>query len=282
MAVDMSVDLIQATVQLEQPLGNGMRTVGTGFLIQDPTPDGKPRVVLVTANHVFEKMPGDKATIGYRIENADGSWRFAPESITIRKAGHALWTHHGDRDVAAITITAPDAFAKAAIPMNWLAGDDTFNKFQFGPGDELMALGFPQGLSSNPAGFPILRSGRVASYPLSPSKAFPTFLLDFNVFPGNSGGPVYTAGNLHRRDGVTNEDQPFVAGMLTQEVELNSQTLQIGIVTQARYIRETLGLLDDRKGSRPSAPTPETTQTAAAEPLGVPVAATADSVAVAR
>ena len=116
MAIDMSVDLIQATVQLEQPLGNGMRTVGTGFLISDPTPDGTPRVVLVTANHVFEKMPGDKATIGYRIENADGSWRYAPETITIRKSGKALWTHHANRDVAAISITASRS---ASAWANW-------------------------------------------------------------------------------------------------------------------------------------------------------------------
>ena len=76
MAVALSIDLIQATVQVEQPLGDGTRTVGTGFLISDPTPDGKPRVVLVTANHVFRKMPGAMATIGFRIENADGSWRY--------------------------------------------------------------------------------------------------------------------------------------------------------------------------------------------------------------
>jgi len=50
MALDMSVDLISATVQLEQPLGDGTRTVGTGFLISDPAPDGTPRVVLVTAH----------------------------------------------------------------------------------------------------------------------------------------------------------------------------------------------------------------------------------------
>ena len=183
MALDMSVDLIQATVQLEQPLGDGTRTVGTGFLISDPTPDGRPRMVLVTANHVFKRMPGDKATIGYRVQGADGSWRYAPQTLTIRSGGRELWTHHGSRDVAAITITAPPAFAKAAIPLNWLAGDDTFNRYQLGPGDEMMALGFPQGLSANRAGFPILRSGRVASYPLTPSSAFPTFLLDFSRLP---------------------------------------------------------------------------------------------------
>jgi len=242
MAVDMSVDLILATVQVEQPVGDGTRTVATGFLISDPTPGGAPRVVLVTADHVFEHMPGDKATIGYRVRDADGSWRYAPQKLTIRKDGKALWAHHANRDVAAIVISAPAAFARAAIPLNWLASDDTFEKYQLGPGDEMMILGFPQGLSANSAGFPILRAGRVASYPLGPSAAFPTFLLDYQVFPGNSGGPVYI-NNAPRRGG-DGAAAPCVAGMLTQEVEQGKESLGIGIVTQARFIRETVALLD--------------------------------------
>ena len=73
MAVDLSIDLIQATVQVEQPLGDGTRTVGTGFLISDPTPDGRPRTILVTANHVFRKMPGAIATIAMLISPATPS-----------------------------------------------------------------------------------------------------------------------------------------------------------------------------------------------------------------
>ena len=248
MAVDLSIELIQATVQVEQPLGDGTRTVGTGFLISDPTPDGKPRTVLVTANHVFKKMPGAIATIGFRFENADGSWRYDPEPLRIRDGAKELWIHHPDRDVAVISIDAPAEFAKAAIPQSWLAGNDTFAKYDVGPGDEMLALGFPEGLSANTAGFPILRSGRVASFPLGPSTAFPTFLLDFNVFPGNSGGPVYMAQGARRRPGAAGtDDAQFISGMLTQQVELNSQNLSIGIVTDARFVREALALLDDPK-----------------------------------
>jgi hypothetical protein len=255
----MSIDLIQATVQVEQPLGDGTRTVGTGFLILDPTPDGKPRIVLVTANHVFRRMPGPIATIGFRVENADGSWRYDPEPLKIRDGARELWIHHPDRDVAVISIEAPPAFAKAAIPESWLAADDTFAKYDLAPGDEMLALGFPEGLSANSAGFPILRSGRVASFPLTPVAAFPTFLLDFAVFPGNSGGPVYVdpRAKLLSADAVSatpaspaapadpSKPEGFVAGLLTQQVELNSQNLSIGIVTQAKYVRETLGLLDN-------------------------------------
>jgi S1-C subfamily serine protease len=237
MVWDLSMELIHATVQLEQPLGDGTRTVGTGFLIQSVGKDGAPQTVLITANHVLSKMPGGEARIGYRTENPDGSWSYSPQTLQIRdKAGGELWTHHPSRDVAAISITAPPEFAKAAIPINWLADDDTFTKDEVGAGDEMMALGFPRGLAANQAGFPILRAGRIASYPIAPAKIFPTFLLDFSVFPGNSGGPVFMSGEARRRVG---------AGILTQQVELNSERLEIGIVTHAKFIRETIALMND-------------------------------------
>ncbi len=268
----VTFDLIAATVELEQPLGVGTRTVGTGFLISDPTPDGRPRVVLVTANHVFERMKGDEATIGYRVQGPDGAWSFAPQSIAIRAEGKALWRHHPSRDVAAIAISAPPAFARAAIPLNWLGGDDGLARETLAPGDEMMTLGFPQGLSANAAGFPILRAGRVASFPLGPTKAFPTFLLDFRVFPGNSGGPVY----LERSTGATTaaagraaEDRPVIAGMLTQQVEVGSENLGIGIVTQAEFIRETVAELDQAPAA----------SDAAARTVGAPAVASASAVA---
>ncbi len=281
MAVDMSVDLISATVQVEQPLAGGKRTVATGFLLSDPTPDGRPRVVLVTANHVFNRMPGDQATVGYRVQGLDGAWRFAPQKISIRADGKPLWTHHAARDVAAIAIEAPAAFAKAAIPLAWLAGDDTFGKYQLGPGDEMMALGFPEGLSANAAGFPILRSGRVASYPLGPSAAFPTFLLDFRVFPGNSGGPVYLDGGLHRPGAAPGgETAQFVAGILTQQVETDDGNLGIGIVTQAKFIRETVALLD--APATPTAPAEASAAAAAAATFAANAVAEPPSLAVPR
>jgi hypothetical protein len=288
MAWDLSVDLIRATVQLEQPLGDGSRTVGTGFLIEDPTPDGRPRTILVTAAHVLDKMPSVSAKIGYRIQSADGVWRYDPHTLKIRDGDHPLWVKHPTRDVAAIVVEAPPEFAKAAIPLAWLAQDDTFNKYSLGPGDEMMALGFPRGLSANPAGFPILRSGRVASYPLAPASVFPTFLMDFSVFPGNSGGPVFMAQGARRRPGSTeSQEVQFVAGMLTQQVELSGERLEIGIVTHAKYIRETVAQIDkldappliQAKPAKPrETPTPVVTQAA----IQAAAAVSATTVAVAR
>jgi hypothetical protein len=239
MAIDLSVELIHATVQLEQPLGDGTRTVGTGFLISAPTPDGRPRTVLVTAGHVLDRMPAAEMKIGYRAQLDGGAWSYEPQKINIRTGQTPLWTRNSQRDIAAIVVTVPKEYAQAAIPLDWLADNDAMEAVA--PGDEMMALGFPRGLSANGAGFPILRSGRVASYPLGPSSQFPTFLLDFAVFPGNSGGPVFV-----KTTGLDGKPTLAVTGMLTQQVELTGERLEIGIVTNARYIRETIALLDAR------------------------------------
>jgi hypothetical protein len=173
--------------------------------------------------------------------------------------------------VAAIAISAPPEFAQAAIPLNWLAGDDTFKANEVGAGDEMMALGFPRGLAANQAGFPILRSGRVASFPVAPAKVFPTFLLDFAVFPGNSGGPVFMTDQDRRRSADAGAEPEFIAGLLTQQVELNHERLEIGIVTHAKFIRETIARIDN-----PAAPATMIAQ----EPVAGAKAASAEEAAL--
>jgi len=84
----------------------------------------------------------------------------------------------------------------------------------------------------------------VASYPLAPVAAFPTFLLDFTVFPGNSGGPVFWTPTARRRPGTVEPEHPFIAGLLGQEVLVHDERLEIGVVTHALYIREAIALLD--------------------------------------
>lgn len=244
-AWDLTLALIGATVQLDQPDGQGTRTVGAGFLIDAPRPDGTPRTVLVTAAHVLNQMPGQTMRIGWRTALPDGSWKFDPQPAAIRAPDdQPIWTRHPDRDIAVMEITAPDAFARAAIPLGWLADQNTLAAYQVGPGDELFSLGFPRGLSSNRAGFPILRVGRVASWPLSPVTAFPTFLLDFTVFPGNSGGPIFWTPAARTIPGKAEPQHPFIAGVLAQEVKVGDERLDLGVAVHAVHVREAISLLD--------------------------------------
>jgi len=242
--------VISATVELEQRLPDGSKTVGTGFLVSDPTPDGRPRTVLVTANHVFERMPMSAAQVDYRMRGEDGVWRYAPRAIMIRALDNRVWRRDAAHDVAVIQVNAPPELAKAAIPLSWLAGADTFTRYGLAQGDEMIVLGYPEGLAANAAGFPILRSGRVAS-PIEASDASPSFLLDFRVFPGNSGGPVFLAEATRRTaDGAPTKEQ-IIAGMLTEQVEVGDQRLEIGVVTDAQFIRQAIALLDQPLSADP-------------------------------
>lgn len=247
---DLTVGLIAATVQLDQRNGDeGTRRVGTGFLVSAPRPDGLPRTVLVTAHHVLDGMKAADARIGWRVEMPGRGWRFAPEPLRIRaEDGDPVWTRHPLRDIAVMEVSAPPAFARAAIPLAWLAEPYALDAWQVGPGDELLTLGYPRGYSSNTAGFPILRVGRIASWPLTPIETFPVFLLDFPVFPGNSGGPVFWTPTARKLPGTAEPDHPFIAGVLVSEVRPGDEPLGIGIVAHAQYVREAIALLDAPAG----------------------------------
>lgn len=248
MVVDLTTAMINATVEIDQPQADGKRIVGTGFLVDDPKPDGTPRTVLVTAAHLFENMPGPSARIGYRFESSDGTWRYSAEPLAIRDGATRLWTRNPDQDIAVMAVKAPPEFAQAAIPLAWLGDETALSREDVGPGDEMFVLGYPEGLAANTKGFPILRAGRVASYPLDPIKEFPSFLLDFRVFSGNSGGPVFVSPKLDRRPGAP-PATPLVAGVLINQTELGSERLELGIVIQAAYVRQTLALLDQPASS---------------------------------
>ena len=236
--------MINATVEIEQPRGDGISIFGTGFLINDPKPDGTARTVLITAGHVFDDMHGPSAKIGYRFQGQDGVWRYSPQLLVIRDGASQLWIRNPDQDIAAIAIEAPPEFAKAAIPLTWLASEAAFKQLDIRPGDEMFVLGFPEGKSANTKGFPIIRVGRVASYPVTPTKEFQNILLDFHVFRGNSGGPVFFTPDLRRQSISGAAATPLVTGILTSQTIVGAESLDLGIVIQADYIRETLKLLD--------------------------------------
>jgi Trypsin-like peptidase domain len=233
---DLTLNLIKATVQIDQPVGEGRRVVGTGFLVSVPNKGGPPYIVLVTAAHVFEKMQSANARIGWRIVDAQGNWVYKPSQLTIRGKSGPLWVQHPTQDVAIIPIEVPVSYAGHLIPQALLAHDKTFDNRHVSPGDEMMTLGYPHGFSANNQGFPILRTGRLASYPLTPSSAYPTFLIDMTAVAGNSGGPVFMNDKSGSKGGA------FISGVLTRQVEMDNQRLELGLVTHAVFVRETIDM----------------------------------------
>jgi hypothetical protein len=251
---DLNVSLMQTTFLVVGPGKNpGESTLGTAFLLLRPfsvQPDenaGKSqvaagRMVLVTAAHIFEKVSGEDVLIFLRKKSGE-QWVSQPASFKIRRGNKPLWTKLPDTDVAAIYVNwplpAPDTIEIAA-----LADDEKLAEAGVEPGAQLNVLGYPFGAKSNEAGFPILRAGVIASYPLLPTKNTKTFLLNFRVFKGDSGGPVYYSPSVPRGKHSICCPAQFIMGLVSQEASVNRRysqlDLSLGKVVHAGAIKATI------------------------------------------
>jgi len=248
--IEINTTLMHYTYRIEGPTGkpNEVR-YGTVFVmgIPDANQSGKGQYVLITAAHVLEKISGETATIYLREKMSDGKFKKVAYVLQIRKSKESLWVCLPDVDVAVMKIDLPVFVTKQAkeIPIlstDLLADDKMMERYEIHPGDELLCLGYP--LRADVSGFSILRSGKIASYPLLPAKDTKTFLFDFEVFAGNSGGPVYFVDKGRRYGGTTHlgETIQFVAGIVTRQHE----KLRLAVVVPAHFIKETLALLDKK------------------------------------
>lgn len=252
---DLSTFLMRSTFQLK---GNG--SSGTSFIVGRPkkTESSRSYVVLVTADHVLSRMKGETATLVLRKKSESGFTRLE-YPIKIRNGKTPLWKKHPDVDVAVMYISIPKDADVVLIPYTWFATDDKFHKYEIHPGDHLFCLGYPIGQASNSAGFPIQRSGTIASYPLTPMKETKTFLFDFEVYKGNSGGPVFLVDQNRYYGGVFHggETIRLPVGLLAQErnivepitsmyeKEFRVHPLKIGVVIHGIFIREAVESLPD-------------------------------------
>lgn len=173
----------------------GNKCCGTGFIVtKSLTSDtSKQFFILISAKHVFDDNDGDYVTLNMR-KKKENIFQKLPTVIRIRENGKNLYSTFPEEDsidAAVLTIGIPDSSFVQFISYDFLVDDNYLEAINLHPGDNLFSLGFPHGVPSNDAGFPILRSGNIASYPVFPSSLIKKILYDVEVFPGNSGGPVY-------------------------------------------------------------------------------------------
>jgi hypothetical protein len=242
---DLNTQLMRATVKI-----NHDKSTATGFILSTGKDE---KYVLVTAAHVFDNTPGNETVIVFRSKKAEGEYKKEPVKLVIRKDGKPMWTKHPTEDIAAIWIEPPPNGDLPKIPLDVLATDEALKKYKIHPGENLACLGFPHRNEANTAGFPILRSGTIGSFPLVPTAKTRTFLLSANVFEGDSGGPVSLS-----RPGPTQGDREevrLILGLVVAQQFLDEEMktiygstrirhrLGLAIVVHASFIKETIDLL---------------------------------------
>jgi hypothetical protein len=251
---EINTILMESTFMLSGPAATpGQQTIGTCFVMfrQRSADSNQGRYVLITARHVLDDIVGDSATVGIRKRNSAGIVEKASMPLPIRRNGVALYTVHPSEDVAAIDVALPNdsiivQMGGSITNILWLANDAFLKQIEIHPGDELFCLGYPLGLQSSDAGYPVLRSGKIASYPIVPLKESKKILFDFLVFPGNSGGPVYFSySNRMYNDtfnmGTTHQK---IFGLVVQKANpVSAIDPLIGIIIPSVYIKETIDRL---------------------------------------
>jgi hypothetical protein len=260
--IELNTVLMESTFRIEGKNAQGQPTMGTAFVMGRPFPNQtanqppKGRYVLITAAHVLEEMQGDMAVLHLRRKTDATNWVRVPYPFSVRSNGQPLWIKHPSADVAVMYIRIPNDVSIPILSTDLLADDKTLTEFGIHPGDNLECLGYPFGMEANDIGFPILRSGKIASYPLLPTEQTKTFLLDFMVFKGNSGGPVYMVESTRTYHNVTQMGTiHFIAGLVTQErsyneqlvgqysAELHQYQLGLAVVVHASLIKQAINML---------------------------------------
>jgi S1-C subfamily serine protease len=250
---DFNSKLMNATFKIQ-----GTGSSGTGFVIVEPFRDDPSRgiPVLVTANHVFESIKSDGCLVLLRTRNGTEFEKLIVP-LQIRDHDKPLWVRHPKVDIAAIRIQIPTNACLEGISTKMLASETDLKEIEIHPGDEVMALGYPYGLESNSAGFPVLRSGKIASYPLTPIDVNKTFMVDLAVFGGNSGGPVYyeyydrayghamNVGTRHAKIiGIVVEQVMVNEPVKTMDDEgIRNHRLSIAVVVHAKYIHDVVHIV---------------------------------------
>jgi len=226
------------------------QTFGTIFAMALPKKDSPTEgtLVLITAAHLLNDIAGDEATVLVRRKNSAGTYDAFRATIAIRKNGQPLYVTHPTADVAAMYGNLPDDVPMTGVTPTFLADDERLGGVEIHPGDEINVLGFPLAASA-PGAFPILRSARIASYPLIPSKDVKGFLVDLFLYPGNSGGPAYfTFVNRFYKGSIHLGVEQGIVGLVIQESrsnipEFKDKPLNLGVIVPAVFIKEAIDLL---------------------------------------
>jgi hypothetical protein len=196
------------------------QTGGVAVLISD----GRNRFFIATAKHVFDNpsehwAPESLQFRGWKDEQTS-RYRDFGARIVLRQNGKNLFTASSDFDLAVIPATEElltrielDGHKVAVLQPTDFADAQTTSD-----GEDVVVLGFPALVGEEYQQRALMRSGIVA-WTDSSGPTNHEFLIDARIFPGNSGGPVFST------PAGVNRDASISTGRVVKLLGLVSKTV---------------------------------------------------------
>lgn len=195
--------------------------IGTGFLLGRKEAEHPERstVYIVTNKHVVR----NQNMLYVRFNNSE-SVGVKDLPMTLAAKGELFYTAHPlkNTDIVAIQIL-PQVIIDNKLRLSFMDIDDhaiTLQQMKETGVDEgslVYALGFPMNLVNDSVKAPICRLGcisRIADAFVS-SHTAQAFLVDAQIFPGNSGGPIISRPELISIQGTPNNTNANLIGILS-------------------------------------------------------------------
>lgn len=202
--LSLTEQLAHSTVRIETNTGTG-----TGFFFQFAVKSTWHVPAIVTNNHVVAGASVGKFLISRANEDKTPNLT-KHESFTF-DSFESMWVRHPDKNI--------DLCAMPIAPILTAARDNKLELFyrsidesliptaedyaEFNPVEDIVMVGYPNGLWDEVHNLPIFRRGITATNCKLDWNGKPEFLIDAACFPGSSGSPVFllSEGTYRKKDG---------------------------------------------------------------------------------
>lgn len=217
------------------------------------------RIWYVTCAHIIDDIEaeGRRAVLRMNEEGQDGG-------VSSVKMPTSYWTRHPnwiplwqgssrrpyeisdvDHDVAvAIAPTHYEGWSElfhGAWPAHWHLNRNLIERYGLHEGSSALVTGFPGGgWYEGRKDWPLVRSAMIAQIGPYLRENTNTFLIDGNIFPGNSGGPVIGDVRRQKRRGTTQFPRHRLIGMVCATQTSNGDNAGLGVVVPTEKINETI------------------------------------------
>jgi hypothetical protein len=196
--LSISEQLSYSTVRIECKLNTGEVSTGTGFFfrILEDKEKNKNIPVVITNKHVIKNSvngrlifttadannePVDKKHFGVNISNFESFWRMHPDpNVDLCAMPIAPFVLEANKTGTKLYFRSLD---KSIIPTD-------SQKSEFSALEEILMIGYPNGIWDEVNNKPIFRRGTTATHPNKDYNGKRELLIDAACFPGSSGSPV--------------------------------------------------------------------------------------------